>query len=242
MPAGRTVGHARTMGTEDRSDERFASIVRSLQAEKGIRHTLQRSVELAVEMVPGCDEACVSLVHRSRRIDTPAATSAVARRGDELQYELQEGPCLDAIWHHETVHSDDLSSETRWPTWGPVAAGQLGFRSMLCFQLFTGRDSLGALNLYARSTQAFDATGTDVGWALAAHVAVALAGEQELVDMHHAVANRTVIGQAQGVLMERFGLDAAQAFDILSTVATSNDISLDRVATQLVRTRSLPGS
>jgi ANTAR domain/GAF domain len=242
VTAAPKLGHARTMGTDGPSDERFASIVRSLQAEKGIRHTLQRSVDLAVEMVPGCDDACVSLVHRSGRIDTPVATSDAARRSDELQYELQEGPCLDAIWHHETVRSDDLSTEARWPTWGPVAAGELGFRSMLCFQLFTGSDSLGALNLYARGPRAFDATGTDVGWALAAHVAVALAGEQELAHMQHAVANRTVIGQAQGVLMERFGLDAAQAFDILRTVATSNDISLDRVATQLVRTRSLPGS
>jgi transcriptional regulator with GAF, ATPase, and Fis domain len=230
------------MGTEHESDERFSSIVRSLQTESDIRHTLQRSVELAVEMVHGCDEACISLVHRSRRVDTPAATHDMARRGDELQYELQEGPCLDTIWSHETVRSDDLLRESRWPRWAPVAAEELGIRSMLCFQLFTGRDSLGALNLYARQPNAFDHTSTDVGYALAAHVAVALSGERELSDMHHAVANRTVIGQAQGVLMERFGTDAGQAFEILRTAASNNHVSLDRLATELVRTRHLPGS
>jgi transcriptional regulator with GAF, ATPase, and Fis domain len=229
-----------TMGADHESDERFSSIVRSLHAAKGIRDTLQRSVRLAAEMVPGCDEACVSLAHRSRRIDTPAATHDDARRGDKLQYELQEGPCLDAIWTQETVRSDDLLSEGRWPRWAPVAAQELGIRAMLCFQLFTSRDSLGALNLYARQPNAFDHTSADVGYALAAHVAVALSGARELSDMHHAVANRMVIGQAQGVLMERFGLDAAQAFEVLRTAASSKEVSLDRVAAQLVSTGRLP--
>jgi transcriptional regulator with GAF, ATPase, and Fis domain len=219
-------------------DDRFAALVRALQHRRGVRRTLQRSVEAAVDLVHGCDEACVSLVHRSRRIDTPAATSAAARRGDELQYELQEGPCLDAIWHQETVHSDDLNTEPRWPTWGPVAAGQLGFRAMLCFQLFTGSDSLGALNLYARSPHAFDATGTDVGWALAAHVAVALAGERELANVHLAAANRAIIGQAQGVLMERYGVSADEAFDYLRRAAQDSCDSLDRVAHRVVRRRT----
>jgi transcriptional regulator with GAF, ATPase, and Fis domain len=219
-------------------DDRFTALVRALQHRRGVRRTLRRSVAGAVDLVHGCDDACVSLVHASGRINTPAATSATARRGDELQYEVHEGPCLDAIWHHETVRSDDLSTETRWPTWGPVAAGQLGIRSMLCFQLFTGSDSLGALNLYARSRNAFDATGTDVGWALAAHVAVALAGEQELTDVHHAAANRVIIGQAQGVLMERYGVSADEAFEFLRRAAQDSSDSLDRVAHRVVRRRA----
>jgi transcriptional regulator with GAF, ATPase, and Fis domain len=219
-------------------DDRFAALVRALQRKQGIRRMLRRSVEAAVDLVHGCDDACVSLVHRSGRIDTPVATSDAARRGDELQNELGQGPCLDAIWDQETVRSDDLSTETRWPTWGPVAAGELGFRSMLCFQLFTASDSLGALNLYARSADAFDATGTDVGWALAAHVAVALAGERELADVHLAAANRVVIGQAQGVLMERYSVSADEAFQLLRRSAQESSDSLARVAHRVVRARS----
>ena len=113
-------------------DDRFTALARALQHQRGVRRTLRRSVEAAVDLVHGCDEACVSLVHRSGRIDTPAATSSTARQGDELQYELQEGPCLDAIWHHETVRSDDLGTEARWPTGcGCRGAARLPFHAVL---------------------------------------------------------------------------------------------------------------
>ncbi|WP_137122577.1 GAF and ANTAR domain-containing protein [Segeticoccus rhizosphaerae] len=216
------------------ADERFGAIVRSLQARHGVQDTLQRSVEVAVELFDGCDYACVSLVHRNKRIETPAYTDDIARRGDDLQYELGQGPCLDAIWSHETVRSDDLTAEHRWPDWGPRAAEQLGIRSMLCFQLFTSRDSLGALNLYGTTVNAFDDSNATVGYALAAHVSVALAGEQELADANLVLADRTIIGRAEGILMERFGLTGTQALEALHRIATQQDTDLHSAAAELV--------
>ena len=107
-------------------------------------------------------------------------TDEAARRGNELQYRLQEGPCLDAIWTEDTVHSRDLTIEERWSTWGPLAAVELGFRSMLLFQLFTGRVSLGALNLYGDRTSAFSEADVTMGYALAAHVSALLAEPERL--------------------------------------------------------------
>jgi hypothetical protein len=80
---------------------------------------VQRSVLLATELIPNCDYASISMVHRIRTIDTPAATDELVNRGDELRYALDEGPCLDAIWHQDTVISANLAEEERWTRWAP---------------------------------------------------------------------------------------------------------------------------
>ncbi|WEV76793.1 GAF and ANTAR domain-containing protein [Janibacter cremeus] len=220
------------------ADARFAAVVRALHAEQGMQDTLQRAVDVAVELFPGCDHACVSLVHRSHRIDTPAFTDEAARRGDELQYRLQEGPCLDAIWTEDTVHSRDLTTEERWSTWGPLAADELGIRSMLCFQLFTSRDSLGALNLYGDRTSAFSEADVTMGYALAAHVSIALAGERDLSDANLAMAGKILIGQAEGILMERHALSGQQAWEALARIAVNEQISMETAAAQVIEDRA----
>jgi hypothetical protein len=105
---------------------------------------------------------------------------------------------------------------------------------MLCFQLFTSRDSLGALNLYGTTVNAFDDSNATVGYALAAHVSVALAGEQELADANLVLADRTIIGRAEGILMERFGLTGTQALEALHRIATQQDTDLHSAAAELV--------
>ena len=97
----------------------LAGAARALQDEPDTQRTLDRSVQVATDLIPNCTYAGISIVHRDGLIDTPAATSELVRRGDELQYEFGEGPCLDAIWHHDTVVSPDLTVEQRWPRWAP---------------------------------------------------------------------------------------------------------------------------
>jgi transcriptional regulator with GAF, ATPase, and Fis domain len=156
-------------------NQELATAARSLQAEFDTQHMLERCVVLATELIGGCDYAGVSIVHRKAPIDTPAATDVLVVRGDELQYLLQEGPCLDSIWDAETVHSRNLSEEQRWPRWSPAVVEELGVASMLSFQLYTDRDNLGALNLYSTTVDAFDDDDMSVGFLLAAQSAVALA-------------------------------------------------------------------
>jgi len=222
------------------SDERFAAIARSLGGGKSELATLEKALAVAVEIIDGCQHAGISLVMGGRRIETPAATSDVALRGDLLQYELNEGPCLDSIAAHETIISRDLLTETRWSTWAPRVARELGVRSMLCFQLFTSARSLGALNMYSESTDGFDGQDEAVGLTLAAHIAVALAAIREVDTRDIAIVNRTVIGQAEGILMERYDLDAEQAFSVLKRVSQDTQTKLAGVATELVRTRRIP--
>jgi GAF domain-containing protein len=202
---------------------------------------LDKSVGLATELIDGCDAAGVSIVHARKSIDTQAATSALVERGDSLQYELQEGPCLDAIWDQETVFSPHLASDNRWPLWGPRVVDELGVRSMLSFQLFTTEDTLGALNMYSKRPDAFTAEDRIEGLALAAQVAVAVAAAREVEGLNSALTNRTVIGQAQGILMERFDMDADRAFAVLRRLSQSRNIRLHSIAADVVTTRMVPG-
>lgn len=222
-------------------NDQLAAAARSLQAQAGTVRTLERSVALATEMLHGCDHAGVSVVNRNREIDTPAATDAMVRRADQLQYDTGEGPCLDAIWHQETVQSADLAGEDRWPRWAPEVVTELKVASMLCFQLYTTGDSLGALNLYSNTANGFDDDDVIAGTFLAAHIAVALAESQNAEGLQTAGTSRTIIGQAQGILMERFRLDAGHAFAVLRRVSQESNTKLYRVATELIATRETPG-
>jgi hypothetical protein len=60
-----------------------------------------------------------------------------ASRADQLQHELEQGPCLDAIWKQETFQIDDMTADERYPRWSRAVAEQAGIRSSLSLQLFT---------------------------------------------------------------------------------------------------------
>jgi transcriptional regulator with GAF, ATPase, and Fis domain len=220
----------------------LSAAARALQAETSTQRTLERCVALATELIDGCDYAGISLVRRKAPIETPAATDPLVLRGDELQYSLQEGPCLDAIWDQETVHSPNLATEQRWPRWAPQVVTELGVASMLSFQLYTSQDTLGALNMYSKRIDAFDEEDFNAGMLLAAQGAVALAESQATAQWQNAALNRTIIGQAEGILMERFTLTADQAFAVLRRVSQQNNVKLHQVAGQLVLTREIPAA
>jgi GAF domain-containing protein len=145
------------------------------------------------------------------------------------------------LHHQETVYSPDLASDERWPVWGPKVAGETGVRSIISYRLFTTNNTLGAMNLYSRSVAAFDSEDSYNGLALAAHVAVALAAARNADNLERAVTTRTVIGQAEGILMERFNISADQAFAVLRRVSQDRNLKLNKVAEEVVTTRKTPG-
>jgi GAF domain-containing protein len=215
--------------------ERFADLARGMSESAGLADTLRVAVDGTQALVVGADSVGISMVHHRRRIETPAATDAACRRGDELQYELGEGPCLQSIHQQETVKSPDLRTEQRWPAWSSRVAAELGFRGMLCLQLFVTHDTIGALNLYSRTVDAFDADDEATALALAAHIAVALTAAKEFESLESVVAARTVVGQAEGMLMQRYRLTPQQAFAVLARQAQASGTRLRHVAEDIVR-------
>ena len=220
----------------------LAVAARSLQEQSGTQRTLDRSVMLASEIVSGCDHAGLSIVHRDGSINTPAASDDLVRQADRLQYALNEGPGLDAIWAQDTVLSANLVQDARWPRWAPEVASKLGVRSLLCFQLYTTTDTLGALILYSDRVDGFDHDATVAGTFLAAHVAVALAESQNADNLISRALGQALIGQAQGILMERFALGADEAFAVLRRVSQQSNTKLHRIANELIATRQTPGT
>lgn len=199
---------------------------------------LQLGVELAVELVEGCEHASVTMVGRGRAATT-AATDQVTVHGDRLQYECGEGPCLDAVHAPGPVHSLDLAREPRWPRWSPRVVAEVGVRSVLSLPLYAVGRSSGSLNLYARRPGSYTSDAVSRAEDVAAQLAVAVAAVRELEQRSTAMESRTVIGQAQGLLMERFGLDPDSAFGYLRRVSQHENRKLVEVAGELVRSRAI---
>ncbi len=222
--------------------EVMGQVARSLQEEHGdVESTLQTLTATAVGIVPGAEECTVTYVTGRRRVEPRAATSDLPREVDEMQDRIQEGPCLHAVWDEQTVRVEDMRTETRWPRFAAEAV-ELGVLSSLSVQLFVEGDNLGALNLYARRPHAFSEESEDVGLVLAAHAAVAVAAAQNEEHLRRAVSSRDLIGQAKGILMERYKLTGDQAFQVLARASQQTNRRLVDVADELTQTGSVPGA
>ena len=143
------------MASPEDSDlaQTLADIARALDTDS-VHETLQRTVDLAVATIPGCDHAGVTVVH-SGKISTPAASDGVALRVDAIQCEVGEGPCLDAIAEQGIFQTDDLTLESRWPRFSARAHHETAVNSILAFRLFAREGALGSLNLFAKQKAAF---------------------------------------------------------------------------------------
>jgi GAF domain-containing protein len=241
VPHQRGQPSAQDTGTTAALDElarRLAEAARGLQQQLAPEQVVDRVVSLAVAMVPGADEATITMVRARRHVYSAAATGDLARWFDGLQNQTGEGPCLDAMWQQQTVRVDDLAADPRWPVLGP-RAGERGVGSMLCLQLFVHEDTLGALDLLARAKSAFTDESEHIGLLLASHAAIAVADAQRLEHAAIALVTRDVIGQAKGILMERFKITAEQAFDVLAKVSQDTNRKVYAVAEDLTRTGTL---
>jgi transcriptional regulator with GAF, ATPase, and Fis domain len=201
---------------------------------------LAEIITAAVAMVPGADEGSVSVVTGRRHISSQAPTGDLPVQVDALQEETQQGPCLDSAYEHQTVRVTDMATEDRWPQFAR-RANEAGAASMLSLQLYVEGDNLGALNLYSRTPNAFDDESEQIGLLFASHAAVAYAGVRKEAQLAKAIASRDLIGQAKGILMERYKISPERAFLLLTRISQDSNQKLHDIAAQLVRQRTVPG-
>ena len=218
--------------------EQLGQLARLLESEDETDAMLDEVVNAAVKLIPGAEDASISVVVARRQITSPHRTSALPERVDAIQTEVAEGPCLDAAYEHQTVRVPDMRHEQRWPKFARRAY-EAGAGSMLSFQLYVEGDTLGALNLYSRKAAGFDVESEQVGLLFASHAAVAFADAQKRDHLDRAIAGRDLIGQAKGMLMERYGIDGDGAFRVLARVSQSTNRPLREVAQELVTTGRL---
>ncbi len=219
--------------------EQLGIFARAMQAESDPDALLAEIVRSAVALIPGTDEGSVSLVTRRRKVTSLHPTSTLPERVDALQAETGQGPCLDALYQEQTVRVPDMAAERRWPDFARRATEE-GAASMLSFQLFTNGDNLGALNLFGRQPHGFTEESEQIGLLFASQAAVAFAGARKVENLQIGLQARDLIGQAKGILMERFKLTPEQAFSMLAKVSQHTNRSLRAVAEELTLTGTLP--
>lgn len=143
---------------------------------------------------------------------------------------------MDAAGGDAMVKCNHLLDDPRWPTFAEAAA-TAGVSSMLSFQLYTHNARKGALNLFGRRPGVFGADAEAVGAMLATHAAIALLAHDKELQFRSALASRDVIGQAKGMIMERFGVDAIRAFELLTHLSQDSNTRVAQVAAEIVAHR-----
>ncbi|UUW91019.1 GAF and ANTAR domain-containing protein [Pimelobacter simplex] len=217
----------------------FTQLAQSLAAAPGEDARLKVAVDSAVDLVARCDHAGMT-INQNGRLVTRASTGDLVQRANVLQTELGEGPCLDVRRDQNTLVSTSLAVERRWALWAPRVHEELKVDSMMSLLVYTDETSFGALSLYCRDGCRFDADDVAVAQALAGHLSVVMAAEKQIDQLGLALHNRNIIGQAQGVLMERFDMTADQAFDYLRRISSNSNRKVAVVAAEIARTRRLP--
>ena len=190
--------------------------------------------ENAAVEVTGAQYAGVTVTRAAKHIDTPAATHKWPILLDEIQQRHREGPCLTAAWEEKTIRVADLETDDRFPLYRQDALAETPIRSIMAFQLFIAGETMGALNVYAEQPHAFSPESRAIGLIFAAHSSVAWNSARRDEQFKRALSSRDTIGQAKGMIMERYGVDAVQAFEVLRKLSQDSNVPLVEVATDLV--------
>jgi GAF domain-containing protein len=190
--------------------------------------------EHAAIEISGAEYAGVTVTRNAKHIDTPAATHKWPIVLDEIQQLHREGPCLTAAWEEKTIHVADLEADDRFPLYRRDVLEQTPIRSVMAFQMFIAGETMGALNVYAEQPHAFGQESRAIGLIFAAHSSVAWNSARRDEQFKRALASRDTIGQAKGMIMERYGVDAVQAFELLRKLSQDSNVPLVQVATELV--------
>ncbi|HEY3559455.1 MAG TPA: GAF and ANTAR domain-containing protein [Kribbella sp.] len=209
-------------------------VAESLQFPIDLDETLGIITAGAVAAMPGIEYASISLTRRDGRIETLAPTDVVAVKADELQYELSEGPCLDAALEEPVVRVDDIRTDPRWPAYGPRVAKELGIGAQIAFQFRAEPHVRGGVNLYSGEPGTLTDETQQLGFLFANLVAVALGWSRQDETMTQALGNRDVVGKAIGIVMERYRLDPDRAFSFLLRTSQAGNIKLRDVAAGIV--------
>lgn len=217
----------------------FSALQLLILTAPGVEGFLRDVAELAARIIdpPG---SCGITLRRGDAELTVASSDERARLVDEAQYGAGAGPCLDSLTSGAVIHVPDLVTETRWPEFRQAAVRH-GVRSCLALPLTGGTGILGALNLYSVRPRAFHDTARHRAATFATQAATALVlvlrsadQAEQSIQMEHALASRTEIDQAIGILMGQQRCTADEALALLRRHSQNNNRKLREVAADLI--------
>jgi len=218
----------------------FARLARELSTEADEAMTFATVVARAVDVVPGCAFAGVTLRMRRGRLATVAYTDPVVLECDQLQRRIGEGPCMESARADTTAYVvGDLEHDERWPTWGSKVAG-LGIGSLVAAQLTDDTSSLGVLTMYGEGPRAFDARAIDRALTYAVLATSAMHSAHLVSGLQHALESRHTIGMAQGILMHAYQMGPEPAFDLLRRYSMNLNLPMRELSAIVVDRGGLP--
>ena len=217
----------------------LASVALRLAEAPNLAETERRVTEQAVRLVGG-DHAGFFVLRGRRGVELSTATDPVAHQLLDEAGHAEPGPEGAVLSGDDVQVVADAGLDRRWPAWSSRLAAE-GMRSALAVRVGTLGQVHGTLVLLAVEPSAFAGPGAaDRARLLAAHAGTALGAAQQQENLWQAVDARKLIGQAQGMLMERFGLDTDQAFAVLLRYSQDHNLKLRTVAERLIVERDLP--
>lgn len=218
----------------------FLALHEQLTAGANLESVGQRLIELAVDSVPGCHWAAITVWTRWRGPHSLVCSADVAQAVDQLQYDHGEGPCLSAAATNEPFDIRDLTADQRWPTFTAAARTQTPVRGVLSIPLGEAPDP-SALNLYSSQPGAFDHDATAAVFATHARVLLLHAHSIEQAShLSQALHTSRQIGTAVGIVMTRHEVSAEDAFQFLASASQNQNRKLSLIAEQVTRTGQLP--
>lgn len=224
-----------TSGKQPTLIAQFADLAMHVHSSDDFPESLRRITETAVTAISGCEAASLSLLEKAGPA-THAATAELAVQGDKIQYEENEGPCLDAAMEERLSYAPDVGVEERWPRSSGRLAAELGIGSMLSCRLaldVAPRHTLGGLNMYSTSRNAFTDDDKMLALLLASLGAVVVDASRQQVHLRAAIESRQVIGEAIGILRAQQGVSSQEAFEILSRASQRMNIKVRDLAQRI---------
>ena len=192
---------------------------------------LRLIVELSRSSIGAADGVSVSLM-RHGVLSTVAASDQTIMAMDAYQYATGEGPCVDASVQGHWFHAESLDAEVRWPSFTPRARS-LGIKAILSSPLTAFGRPVGALNIYSRTAETFEVRDQKEAAAFAEKASVILSDAQAGVSdtemairFQEALRSREVVSLAKGIIMEREGIDAVEAFSKLLQLSLAEGVPL----------------
>ena len=220
--------------------QRVTDAIRDVRTDQGLQATIDDIVRRTLEVLTGCDAVSLAVVaNHTGTIDAYTASDPLLEKLDRLQYDLGEGPAVDATGQMRVVESVDLASESRWDQWRRSAV-DAGVRSVRVLPIHVAGRPYGTLLSYG-VTNPLPEGDQIVTHLWAAHVASAVAAAHARAGLEIAVDSRTTIGVAIGMLMVQYGIDRDRAFDVLKRASQSANRKLTAVVESYIETRRLPG-
>ncbi len=213
----------------------LASNLQEQHSADDIGTALGKLLGTAVGFVPSAQHAALTMGGRDG-VQTISATDGYPVLLTEI-LQRHKAMCGTATWKGNVIRIDDVMAERRWRHYCHDVGAETPIRSIMTIPLIVSRHSMGALNLYAERPRAFDAESTEMALIMATHLALAWNMLRHDEQFRTALASRDLIGQAKGVMMERFGIDAVRAFELLSRLSQDSNMPVVEIACRLVESK-----